>query len=373
MLTVLNVIGTRPEAIKMAPVVAEMDRHREQVRSVVCVTGQHREMLDQALAVFGLRPDYDLDMMRPDQSLTQLTARLLDALDGVIRQVKPDWILAQGDTTSAMVTSLVAFYHRIPFGHVEAGLRTTDPCRPFPEEINRRLADTMATLLFAPTERARQTLLREGRREADILLTGNTVIDALQQIIIQDYDWVNGPLSGVPCDRRLVLVTMHRRESFGPPLREMCNALIQIANSLGPEGVHLVCPVHPNPKVRGPVMELLGGIANISLLDPLEYSSLIRVMRHSTLVLTDSGGIQEEAPSFSVPLLVMRDETERLEGVEAGIARLVGTKADSIAGEAIRLLRNPVEYAQMTTTQNPYGDGRAAERIVAALLARNIR
>lgn len=371
MLTVLSLIGTRPEAIKMAPVIAELERHGERVRSIVCVTGQHRQMLDQALAAFDLRPDYDLDLMRPDQSLSQLTAFLLDALDGVVRQVRPDWILAQGDTTTVLVAALSAFYHRIPFGHVEAGLRTANIHCPFPEEVNRRLADVMAAVWFAPTERARQVLLCEGHPERDVILTGNTVVDALQQILRRGYDWVGGPLSVVPQDRRLVLVTVHRRESFGEPLREICAALRQIAETLAGDGVHLVCPVHPNPNVRGPIRQMLSGPENLSLLEPLDYPSLVHLMRRSALILTDSGGIQEEAPSLGIPVLVMRDTTERPEGIESGFARLVGTSRETIFRAAVELLCNPAVYAQMVSSDNPYGDGFAARRIVQALLERS--
>lgn len=373
MIRVLTLIGTRPEAIKMAPVIAELERHRDSVRSVVCATGQHREMLDQAMAVFNLPADYDLDLMRPDQSLSQLTARLLEGLDGVVRQVRPDWILAQGDTTSVLAAALTAFYHRIPFGHVEAGLRTANIQCPFPEEVNRRLADAMAAVWFAPTERARQVLLCEGHPERDVILTGNTVVDALQQVLRQGYDWEGGPLAGVPQDRRLVLVTVHRRESFGEPLREICTALRQIADTFAGEGVHLVFPVHTNPNVLGPVRQMLSELANLSLLEPLDYPSLVHLLRRSVLVLTDSGGIQEEAPSLGVPVLVLRDTTERSEGVAAGFARLVGTKREPIVTAAISLLRNPAEYGKMVASGNPYGDGRAASRIVAALLERGRR
>jgi UDP-N-acetylglucosamine 2-epimerase (non-hydrolysing) len=373
MITVLSVIGTRPEVIKMAPVIAEMNRHSDSFRSVLCVTGQHREMLDQTLEVFGLKPDYDLDVMLPDQSLSLLTSRLLEGLDSVVRQVGPDWMLAQGDTTSVMSASLTACYHRIPFGHVEAGLRTADINSPFPEEVNRRLTDVMATIWFAPTERARGILLKEGCIETNVLLTGNTVVDALKYIVQRSYDWSVGPLSVIPDNRRLVLVTVHRRESFGHPLREICSALRRIDDSFADEGVHLVCPVHPNPQVREPVFSMLSGVRNISLLEPIDYPSLIQLLQRTTLVLSDSGGIQEEAPSFGVPVLIMRNTTERGEGVDAGIARLVGTTADSITENAFRLLRDSAAHAAMTAKRNPYGDGKAAERIVAALKERMTR
>lgn len=371
MLTVLSVIGTRPEAIKMAPVIEEMGRHPDRIRSVVCVTGQHREMLDQALQVFSLRPDYDLDLMRAGQSLPLLTSQLLDKLDTVVTAVRPDWILAQGDTTSVFVAALISFYHRIPFGHVEAGLRTDDVYSPFPEEVNRRLADVMATLWFAPTERARDTLMREGYRAGDVLLTGNTVVDALHQVLRRDYDWNSGPLAALPRDRRLVLVTLHRRESFGQPLKEICHALRRIAEEFLNQGVHLVWPVHLNPQVREPVLAIMSGLPNVTLLEPLDYLSLIQLMRQATLVLTDSGGIQEEAPSLGVPVLVLRDTTERPEGVEAGVAELVGTSPESITASVSSILGDPGRRALMTAARNPYGDGKAALRIVTALMERS--
>jgi len=370
MLTVLSVIGTRPEAIKMAPVIKELGRHGDRVRSVVCVTAQHREMLDQVLNLFNIRPDYDLNIMRPGQALTRLTADLLTSLDPVVEEIKPDWILAQGDTTTVLAAALVAYYHKVPFGHVEAGLRTGDRYRPFPEEVNRCIADSLADLLFAPTERARQALLREGIFAVRILVTGNTVIDALLSVAEQPYDWSSGPLASLPDNARLVLITAHRRESFGAPFREICFAIRELALQFESYGVHFVYPVHPNPNVRQPVGEILSGIPNVSLIEPLDYLSLVHLMKRSTLILTDSGGIQEEAPSLGVPVLVMRDTTERPEGVEAGVARLVGAQRDRIFAEAKHLLQDPVAHAAMATRANPYGDGRAASRIVSALLER---
>ena len=365
---VLGVIGTRPEAIKMAPVLRELSSFPELIDSVVCVTGQHSSMLQQVLDLFSIKPDYDLKVMQQKQSLASLTARLIDGLEIVVEQSRPDWILAQGDTTTVLAAALVAFYARIPFGHVEAGLRTGNRSSPFPEEMNRRIADQMATLYFTPTERASQTLLDEGVDGKAIILTGNTVVDALLDIQQRSYDWSNGPLSTLPLCKRFVLVTAHRRESFGTPLQEICMAVRSIAASLAGEGVHLVFPVHLNPEVKKPVTELLAGQDNISLLEPLDYLSLVQLMKHSELILTDSGGIQEEAPSLHVPVLVMRDETERPEGVESGFARLVGTDKDIIVSSAIELLRNSDVAQKMVTGSNPYGDGRAAGRIVATLL-----
>ncbi len=371
MLTILTVIGTRPEAIKMAPVVKELERHPPDVRSLVCSVGQHREMLDQVLQIFRIRPDYELNLMRQDQNLSQLTADLFSAFDPVVEEIKPDWILAQGDTTTVFVAAMVAFYRGIPFGHVEAGLRTGDKRRPFPEEVNRRMADLVSTVYFAPTERARQALLREGFLDEHIHVTGNTVVDALNDAAAREYDWESGPLAGVPRDGSLVLITAHRRESFGEPFRELCLAIRDLAQMFADDGVHFIYPVHLNPNVRRPVKELLSDLDNLSLLEPLDYLSLVHLMKRSTLILTDSGGIQEEAPGFKVPVLVMRDTTERPEGVDMGLVRLVGTDRHRIVAEAEKLLRDPAERERMRGAFNPYGDGRAAQRIVSILLQRS--
>lgn len=366
MLTVLSVIGTRPEAIKMAPVVTELARRGARVRSVVCLTGQHREMLDQALAVFAVRADEDLAVMEDDQTLAGLTARLVTGLDGVMEKVKPDWVLAQGDTTTVMAAALVAYYHGVSFGHVEAGLRTGDKRRPFPEEMNRKVADDVADAHFAPTAAARAALRREGVAERTIHVTGNTAIDALLDAARRPYDWGAGPLAGVPLDRRLVLVTAHRRESFGAPLVAICEAVADLARA--DAGVHVVYPVHLNPHVASTATRVLGGLPNVTLTAPLDYLGLVHLMRRSTLILTDSGGIQEEAPTFGVPVLVLREATERPEGVAAGVARVVGTGRAAIVAAARRLLDDPAERAAMARAASPYGDGHAARRIVAILL-----
>jgi UDP-N-acetylglucosamine 2-epimerase (non-hydrolysing) len=370
MKTILSVIGTRPEAIKMAPVLGELGKHAGGLRSLVCSTGQHREMLDQAFGLFGIRPDFELGLMRPDQGLAELTAGLLTGLDRVMAEARPDWVIAQGDTTTVLVASLVAFYRRVPFGHVEAGLRTGDKSRPFPEEVNRRLADVLADVYFAPTEGAREALLREGCPERDVYVTGNTAIDAVREVASRSYDWESGPLGRLPRGRRLVLVTAHRRESFGPPFREMCLALRDLAREFGE--VEVVYPVHLNPNVRGPVNEVLSGVPNVHLIEPLDYLSMVHLMKAAELILTDSGGIQEEAPGLGVPVLVMRDATERPEGIAAGVARLVGTRRERIVEEAGALLRDPAarEAMALAGRANPYGDGRAAERIVGVLLER---
>jgi UDP-N-acetylglucosamine 2-epimerase (non-hydrolysing) len=370
MQTILCVIGTRPEAIKMAPVVRALAR-RAEVRVRVCVTGQHRELVDRVLEDFAIRADLDLDLMRPGQSLAGLTAALVEALDGAFHAERPGWVLAQGDTTTVLAASLVAFYQRVRFGHVEAGLRTGDLRRPFPEELNRYVADKVADLLFAPTERSRQALLAEGHAADRIVLTGNTVIDALRSIATQPFEWDSSPLAGLPRDRRLVLVTAHRRESFGAPLRAIASAIAALAGTFHAAGWHFVFPVHPNPNVREPIHAALGATPGVSLIEPLGYRALVHLLGRCALVLTDSGGLQEEAAGLGVPVLVLRETTERPEGVDAGIARLVGTGQAAIVAEAGRLLADPPALGTMAQSANPYGDGRAADRIVAALLERS--
>jgi UDP-N-acetylglucosamine 2-epimerase (non-hydrolysing) len=369
-ITVLSIVGTRPEAIKMASIIQELERHSDRVRSVVCSAGQHREMLDQVLRLFQIIPEYDLNVMQFNQGLAQLTARLFARLDDVLAEVKPDCVLAQGDTTTVLVASLASFYRGIPFGHVEAGLRTGDKMHPFPEEINRRLADIVTDLYFAPTARARATLLGEGAQDKDIFVTGNTVIDALLQVADLDYDWKSGPLAEIPEDHKLVLITAHRRESFGERFRQLCLAIRDLAREFAPHGLHFIYPVHLNPNVRAPVGEILADAPNVSLIEPVDYLTLVHMMKRSRLILTDSGGIQEEAPSLRVPVLVMRDTTERPEGVEAGVSKLVGTDRTRIVEEARRLLTDPVAHAAMASGVNPYGDGKAAQRIVNAILDR---
>ena len=366
MLTVLSVFGTRPEAIKMAPVVKALERHQAEIRSVTCSTGQHRQMLDQVLEIFSITPDHDLNLMEPNQTLPRLTASLCLALDRVYSDVKPDWVLAQGDTTTVLAASLIAYYHNVRFGHVEAGLRTGDKRRPFPEEMNRVLADTLSDLYFCPTETSRQTLLSEGFPDSAIHVTGNTVIDALLDVSERPYDWAAGPLQPIPRGNPLVLLTAHRRESFGEPFRDLCLAIRELAQRFA--DTTFVYPVHLNPNVREPVMEILEGLDNVHLIEPLDYLSLVHLMKASTIILTDSGGIQEEAPGLGIPVLVMRDTTERPEGVDAGVVKLVGTDRGRIVREAVRLLEDPEARREMATGRNPYGDGKAAERIVQALL-----
>lgn len=369
---VLVVFGTRPEAVKMAPVIHELHNHRDKIETFICVTAQHREMLDQVLDAFNIIPDIDLDLMQSNQSLAQLTARIFNDLDPVLKKLQPDWLLVQGDTTTVMGAALLGYYNQILVGHVEAGLRTHNKWQPFPEEVNRRLAGVVADLHFAPTENNRQNLLQEGIPDELIHVTGNTAIDALRIITQQPPPAETTQLlkqAGViPGNRDLILITAHRRENFGQPILDICEALRQLAEHYQ-DRVTLIYPVHLNPNIQKPVVELLSNVNNIILLPPLDYLPLVHLMKHATLILTDSGGIQEEAPSLGIPTLVLRDLTERQEGVTAGTLRLVGTNPDSIITETKRLLDNPDALAKMAGAVNPYGDGYAAERIVTALLS----
>jgi UDP-N-acetylglucosamine 2-epimerase (non-hydrolysing) len=367
---VLSIFGTRPEAIKMAPVVKALEQNPA-IDSRICVTAQHREMLDQVLELFNLLPDIDLDIMKPDQSLAALTANLFTHLDPVLVEEKPDWVLVQGDTTTVMAASLSAFYRGIRVGHVEAGLRTGDKFHPFPEEINRQIASEVADLHFAPTDFARANLLREGIPDGRIRVTGNTVIDALNYIIAkptppQVEQWLQKWGIGKE-DRRLVLVTAHRRENFGAPIRQICQALRVLSEHFGRE-VQFVYPVHLNPNIQIPVHELLADLENVHLVDPLDYLSLIHLMQSATVVLTDSGGIQEEAAGLGKPTLVLREVTERPEGLQAGVLRLVGSDPQKIIDETTRLLEDEAAYARMAQATNIFGDGKAAARIVDALV-----
>lgn len=374
-LRILSIFGTRPEAVKMAPVVQQLAR-TPGVESLVCVTAQHRQMLDQVLDLFGIVPDVDLNLMRPDQSLAEITAAIFTHLDPVLKELRPAWILAQGDTTTVMATALLAYYNRIRFGHVEAGLRTGDKWQPFPEEINRRVAGIVADLHFAPTEWSKQNLLRENIPAEQIVVTGNPVIDALHIVsqqpdppeitaLLQEIGYPHPPL-GAPTPY-LVLVTAHRRENFGAPLERICAALRILADTYR-DSLRLVYPVHLNPNVQEPVYRLLGHVPNITLLPPLDYLPLVSLMKRARLVLTDSGGLQEEAPGLGVPVLVLREVTERPEGVAAGTVKLVGTDTTRIVTETRCLLDDPQAHAAMAQAINPYGDGHAAERIVSALL-----
>ncbi len=370
---ILSVFGTRPEAVKMAPIVRLL-KETPSIESPVCVTAQHRQMLDQVLELFEIKPDYDLDLMRENQSMAQISAGIFTHLDPILAEFKPDWVLAVGDTTTVVTTSLLAFYRRIKFGHVEAGLRTHNKWHPFPEEINRRLATTTADLHFAPTEWSRQNLLHENVPDESIVVTGNPVIDALTYVSKQDEPQeIKELLSKLEIaspsarndSKRLILVTAHRRENFGEPIENICHAIKQLASR---GDVEIVYPIHLNPNVQEPVNRILKNVPHVTLLPPLDYLPMVHLMKRATLILTDSGGIQEEAPAFGIPVLVMRETTERPEGVEAGTLKLVGTETGRIVDETTRLLNNPSAYTEMTKAANPFGDGHAAERIIEALL-----
>ena len=365
-LRVLSIFGTRPEAIKMAPVLKRLSASPS-VESIVCITAQHREMLDQVLELFDIRPDYDLDLMKPDQPLGELTANVFEGLGPVIKSVVPDWVLVQGDTTTVMSAALLAYYHRVKVGHVEAGLRTGDKYQPFPEEINRRVLGAVADLHFAPTEWAQNNLLKESVSPEKIIVTGNTVIDALNLVIQRPVELFVGPLADLS-DGRIILVTVHRRENFGEPMERIFEALREIARHY--EGrAHLVYPVHLNPRVQEPAKRMLTGVPNIHLIEPLAYLPMVHLIKRAHIILTDSGGIQEEAPGLGTPVLVLRERTERPEALEAGSALLVGTDKDRIVSETRRLMDDPKAHAAMATAVNPFGDGQAAERVVEALLA----
>lgn len=371
---ILLVFGTRPEAIKMAPLVKALQKDTEHFETRVCVTAQHRQMLDQVLEVFGITPEYDLNIMAPNQDLYDITAKVLLGLREVLKDFRPDTVLVHGDTTTSMAASLAAFYMQIPVGHVEAGLRTYNMLSPWPEEMNRQVTDRICTYYFAPTEQSKVNLLQENIDAKKIFITGNTVIDALLMAVdiisttagvkekmakeLQEKGYTVG-------DREYILVTGHRRENFGDGFLHICKAIKELA-ALHPE-MDIVYPVHLNPNVQKPVYELLSGLSNVYLISPLDYLPFIYAMQHSTLLLTDSGGVQEEAPSLGKPVLVMPDTTERPEAVEAGTVKLVGTNAEAIVSNVTALLLDKEMYKRMSETHNPYGDGQACERIIAAL------
>lgn len=371
---ILLVFGTRPEAIKMAPLVKAFQKDTEHFETRVCVTAQHRQMLDQVLEVFGITPEYDLNIMAPNQDLYDITAKVLMGLREVLKDFRPDTVLVHGDTTTSMAASLAAFYMQIPVGHVEAGLRTYNMLSPWPEEMNRQVTDRICTYYFAPTEQSKKNLLQENIDEKKIFITGNTVIDALlmavdiisstsgmEEKIAKEFQ-EKGYTVG---SREYILVTGHRRENFGEGFLHICKAIKELA-ALHPD-MDIVYPVHLNPNVQKPVYELLSGVDNVYLISPLDYLPFIYAMQHSTLLLTDSGGVQEEAPSLGKPVLVMRDTTERPEAVEAGTVKLVGTDAEAIVSNVTALLQDKEMYKRMSETHNPYGDGQACERIMAAL------
>ena len=362
---VLSVFGTRPEAVKMSPVVRELTA-TEGIESDVCVTAQHRQMLDQVLTLFDIHPKYDLDLMQENQTLAEISANIFTHLDAVYTDFQPDWVLVQGDTTTVAIAALAAYYRRIRVGHVEAGLRTHNKWAPFPEEINRRVAGVAADLHFAPTDWSRENLLKEGIPDEIIHVTGNPVIDALHFVADQpEPEEIKALLTGLEIGKRdLILVTAHRRENFGEPIENISRALKELA---GRGDVEILYPVHLNPNVQEPVYRILGDVPHVTLLPPLDYLSLVHLMKHAKIILTDSGGIQEEAPAFGVPVLVMRDVTERPEGITAGTLKLVGTETGTIFREAKNLLDDACTHEQMAKAVNPFGDGKSAKRIVAAL------
>lgn len=368
MLKVLTVFGTRPEAIKMAPVISELKRHHQRAQVIVCATAQHRELLDQVLDLFSIDVDYDLNLMEKDQNLFGLSSKLMTSLESILAKERPDVCLVQGDTTSAFLAGLAAFYFKIKIGHVEAGLRTYDKFQPFPEEINRHLLSVLSDFNFAPTERAKENLLQESIPPEKVFVTGNTVIDALLSVVEDDYEFDIPELKNVDFAKKVILVTLHRRESFGEPFEGMCQALRGL--SLENPGVEIVYPVHLNPHVQDPVNRILKGQDGIHLIRPLDYKNFVQLLKESYLVLTDSGGIQEEAPSLGKPVLVLRETTERPEAVWAGTAEVVGTQTENILARANRLLSSKADYDNMAKAANPFGDGKAAERIVEILLGR---
>lgn len=364
---VMTVFGTRPEAIKMAPVVLELKKYPDLITPIVAVTAQHRDMLDQVLNLFNIKPDYDLNIMAQGQTLFDITTKAMNGLNEVLSKEKPDIVLVHGDTTTTFAGALAAYYHETAVGHVEAGLRTYNKYSPFPEEMNRKLTGAIADLNFAPTDTASGNLKAEGTKEDKIFVTGNTVIDALHKTVTDDFKFDDEKLANIDYEnKRIILVTTHRRENLGEPMRHVYKALKDIVNEF--DDVEIVFPVHKNPKVREVVNEELGNIKAVHLIDPLDYEPFANLMHRAFLVLTDSGGIQEEAPSLGKPVLVLRDTTERPEAVKAGTVKLIGTERQKVYEETKYLLTDHDEYKRMANTCNPYGDGKASKRIIEAIL-----
>ena len=362
MIKVMSIFGTRPEAIKMAPLVKELES-REEIESIVCVTAQHREMLDQVLATFDIKPDYDLDIMKQGQTLSDITTRALIGVDGVIKQAKPDIVLVHGDTTTTFAGGLAAFYNQVAIGHVEAGLRTYNKYSPYPEEMNRQMVDCMTDMYFAPTALSKANLLKENIDESKIYVTGNTAIDAMSTTVDENYthpelEWLQGD--------KMILLTAHRRENLGEPMRNIFRGIRRVLDEV--EGIKVIYPIHKNPLVRAAADEIFGDCDKVKLIEPLEVFDFHNFQNLSHIILTDSGGIQEEAPSLGKPVLVLRDTTERPEGIDAGTLKLVGTDADTIYEETMRLLTDKAEYERMSKASNPYGDGQASRRIVDAII-----
>lgn len=364
---VMTVFGTRPEAIKMAPLVKELEKHSDKIDSIVCVTAQHRQMLDQVLEIFDIKPDYDLNIMKDRQTLLSITTRGLEGLDEVIKKTNPDIILVHGDTTTSFVGSLAAFYNQVAVGHVEAGLRTYDKYSPYPEEINRRLTGVIADMHFAPTERNRSNLLRENVSDENIYITGNTVIDALKTTVNKDYKFKDSTLADMDWDsKKVIVMTAHRRENLGEPLENICRAVKRIVEDF--EDIEVVYPVHLNPVVRETANKILGGVDRIKLIDPVNADELHNAISRGYMVMTDSGGLQEEAPSLGKPVLVLRNETERPEAVDAGTVKIAGVDENVIYDMAKELICNEDAYNKMAKAVNPYGDGLASSRIVKAII-----
>jgi UDP-N-acetylglucosamine 2-epimerase (non-hydrolysing) len=363
-LKIITIMGTRPEVVKLAPVVHELERQKKFFQSKVILTGQHRKMVDQFLEIFRLKPDYDLNIMKKNQTLIDVSGRCLDRLSKVLIKERPDLILVEGDTTTAFIACLCAFYLKIPIGHVEAGLRTFDKMRPFPEEINRQMMTVLSQLHFAPTKLARQNLLNEQIDPKTIFLTGNPVIDALHYAAKKKVNIIPAIKKIDFKAKKVILVTAHRRESFGLPFQQICQAIKQIARF---EDVEIIYPVHLNPNVQSPVKKFLSGLPNVHLIGPLDYASFVYILKNCYFVLSDSGGVQEEAPAFNKPILVMREVTERQEGVKAGVAKLVGMDTKNIVKNAENLLFSPKAYSMMSKKEHPYGDGKAAVKIVSAI------
>ena len=369
MIKVMSIFGTRPEAIKMAPLVKKLNED-PQIRSVLCVTAQHREMLDQVLDLFGLTPEYDLNIMKPNQTLSMITANVLTGLDPILEKEKPDIVLVHGDTSTTFSAALAAFYHRIPVGHVEAGLRTYDMYSPFPEEVNRVLTGHLTSVHFAPTQRNADNLIREGIDPEKIIITGNTVIDALLEVADRPYEFEDETLKHIDFEnKRVIAVTCHRRENLGEYMHNIFEAIREIAEDF--EDVEVVYPVHMNPKVRAAASEVFGGCANIHLIEPLSYQPFVNLMAKSYFIITDSGGMQEEAPSLGKPVLVVRKETERPEAVSAGTVKLAGVRRETIAALARELLTDRMAYDAMSKASNPYGDGTACDKSLEALKWQN--
>lgn len=363
---VMSVFGTRPEAVKMAPLVKELERHAE-IESIVCVTAQHREMLDQVLELFEIKPDYDLDIMKERQTLTGITNRVLEGLDKVLEEAKPDVVLVHGDTTTSFAAALAAFYKQIKVGHVEAGLRTFNKYEPFPEEMNRKLTGSLADFHFSPTPLAKENLLAERVDEKNIFVTGNTVIDAIKTTVESEYKFTVKELNEIDyANKRVITMTAHRRENLGEPLQNICEAVKQLV--LEDESVEVVYAVHKNPAVREVAFSVLGDLERVHLVEPLDLKDMHNLMKRSYLVMTDSGGLQEEVPSLGKPVLVLRNVTERPEGIEAGTLKLAGIEKETIYGLAKELLTDSALYAQMAEAKNPFGDGNASGRIVDAIL-----